>query len=339
MAKTIFQNGNPSQGILGTIVDATFLNKLFGNEGHVHDGIDNDGHAPLFTLINKVVTLTDGATINTDASAGNIFKVTLGGNRTLAAPTNPSAGQQCTWVFTQDATGNRTITIDAIFVNRTADSIFLSTDANEVDYVTAVYNGEAAKWDVIDFTTKNKHRYAATGGSANVITATFNPPLITHLVGVLLLLNPSYDNSGAVTFNPNGVGAVAIQVGASALTSGQIKANHPCWLMYDGTVYQLLNPFVAVKSLDTRVSKSSETNYLADTDGFVSANGYFTSNGDTVLLYSDGTATPTTVVFGHDYGLAGERYSFTFPIKSGQYYNVKLTGSAVMQRYYWTPCK
>lgn len=44
MGKTLFSDGNPLQGILGTIVNAAFLNKIFS---HRHDGLDQDGSAPL----------------------------------------------------------------------------------------------------------------------------------------------------------------------------------------------------------------------------------------------------------------------------------------------------
>lgn len=43
MGKTLFSDGNPLQGILGTIVNAEFLNKIFN---HRHDGLDQDGSAP-----------------------------------------------------------------------------------------------------------------------------------------------------------------------------------------------------------------------------------------------------------------------------------------------------
>jgi hypothetical protein len=43
MAKTDFQNG--------TIVTSSFLDSVFKtNGGHVHDGADNDGHAPAISL-------------------------------------------------------------------------------------------------------------------------------------------------------------------------------------------------------------------------------------------------------------------------------------------------
>jgi hypothetical protein len=49
------------------------------------------------------VALTDGATITPDFSLGNHFTVTLGGNRTLANPTNLTAGQSGVIVITNGA--------------------------------------------------------------------------------------------------------------------------------------------------------------------------------------------------------------------------------------------
>jgi len=57
------------------------------------------------------VALTDAATIATDCALGNLFTVTLGGNRTLGNPTNGVPGARYTWVLTQDGTGSRTITL------------------------------------------------------------------------------------------------------------------------------------------------------------------------------------------------------------------------------------
>jgi hypothetical protein len=57
----------------------------------------------------EITTLTDGATITPDFANSNNFSVTLGGNRTLANPTNLVAGQSgCIWI-TQDGTGSRTL--------------------------------------------------------------------------------------------------------------------------------------------------------------------------------------------------------------------------------------
>ena len=57
-----------------------------------------------------IVTLTDGATITPDFDTGNIFTVTLGGNRTMANPSNLVAGQSGSIFIVQDGTGSRTLT-------------------------------------------------------------------------------------------------------------------------------------------------------------------------------------------------------------------------------------
>jgi hypothetical protein len=54
-----------------------------------------------------ITALTDGATITADFALANNFSVTLGGNRTLANPSNQTAGASgCIWI-TQDGTGSR----------------------------------------------------------------------------------------------------------------------------------------------------------------------------------------------------------------------------------------
>ena len=60
-------------------------------------------------------TLTDGATVSWDASTADVAKVTLGGNRTLAAPTNGTTGQFISLLIIQDGTGSRTLTWNAVF--------------------------------------------------------------------------------------------------------------------------------------------------------------------------------------------------------------------------------
>jgi hypothetical protein len=91
-------------------------------------------------------TLTDAATIATDASLGCTFRVTLAGNRTLGNPTNLIDGQVVFWEFTQDATGGRTITFDTNFAFGTdITGVTLSTTANKMDIVAGKYNSSTGK--------------------------------------------------------------------------------------------------------------------------------------------------------------------------------------------------
>lgn len=98
----------------------------------------------------SVVTLTDAATIAVDASLGNIFKVTLGGNRTLGTPTNPLDGQRITFQITQDGTGGRTLAYSSGY-NLGVDmiGISLSTTAGATDYIGAIYRAATSTWNII----------------------------------------------------------------------------------------------------------------------------------------------------------------------------------------------
>lgn len=83
----------------------------------------------------EITALTDGATITPDLADSNNFSVTLGGNRTLANPSNIVAGQSGSFFITQDGTGSRTLAYGSYydFIGGTAPT--LSTAANAVDRI------------------------------------------------------------------------------------------------------------------------------------------------------------------------------------------------------------
>jgi len=87
------------------------------------------------SAIGNINTLTDQATITPDFAAGNNFTLTLGGNRTLANPTNLIAGQSGTIVITQDGTGGRTLAYGGFWKYPGGVSSLppLTTSANAVD--------------------------------------------------------------------------------------------------------------------------------------------------------------------------------------------------------------
>ncbi|HZP15568.1 MAG TPA: hypothetical protein VFA96_07085 [Nocardioides sp.] len=119
--------------------------------------LDSSGHLTASQAANLVaktspVNLTDGATIATDASLSTLFRVTLGGNRTLSNPTNGTDGQLITWSVKQDATGSRTLTLDTKFrFGSDITSITLTTTPGKTDHIGARYNSADDKWDVIAF--------------------------------------------------------------------------------------------------------------------------------------------------------------------------------------------
>lgn len=83
----------------------------------------------------SITALTDSATITPDFSAANNFSVTLGGNRTLANPSNLTAGQSGTIVITQDGTGSRTLAYGSQWKFPGGTAPTLTTTASAVDVI------------------------------------------------------------------------------------------------------------------------------------------------------------------------------------------------------------
>ena len=82
-----------------------------------------------------IVTLTDGATITPNFNSGNNFTVTLGGNRTMANPSNLVAGQSGSIFIVQDGTGSRTLAWGSYWDFTTGTAPSLTTTAGAVDRV------------------------------------------------------------------------------------------------------------------------------------------------------------------------------------------------------------
>jgi hypothetical protein len=80
-------------------------------------------------------TLTDGATITPDLAADCNFTVTLGGARTIANPTNITAGQSGSIFLVQDGTGGRKASWGSYWDFPGGTAPTLSTAANAVDRV------------------------------------------------------------------------------------------------------------------------------------------------------------------------------------------------------------
>lgn len=82
------------------------------------------------------ITLTDGATISWDTATGQVATVTLGGNRTMNAPTNLVNGGFYALEIVQDGTGSRTLSWNAVFKFTGATAPTLSTGTGAKDYIT-----------------------------------------------------------------------------------------------------------------------------------------------------------------------------------------------------------
>jgi len=86
----------------------------------------------------EITTLTDGATITPNLNDSNNYSVTLGGNRTIANPTNITAGQSGSIFISQDGSGSRTVSWGSYWDWAGDAAPTLSTGANQVDRIDYV---------------------------------------------------------------------------------------------------------------------------------------------------------------------------------------------------------
>jgi hypothetical protein len=122
------------------------------NDDTITDVMINDGAQISGSKIRPSTTpLTDAATITVNATAGNQFTVTLGGNRTLGNPINAYNGQILLFVVRQDATGNRTLAADTKYrFNDVFSDFELNAAATKTTYIICRYHSTDDKFDVLD---------------------------------------------------------------------------------------------------------------------------------------------------------------------------------------------
>jgi len=86
----------------------------------------------------NITALSDGSTINIDMATACHHSVTLGGNRTFAAPSNQAVGQAGSIFITQDGTGSRTASFNSAFkfVGGTAPTLTTGAGLTDrIDYI------------------------------------------------------------------------------------------------------------------------------------------------------------------------------------------------------------
>lgn len=105
-------------------------------------------------VTDTTTTLADGATPALDASLGHHFRLAAAGDRTIAVPTNPTAGRKITIEHFASA-GIRTLALNTGaggFRFGTDITALTATASGKTDYIGCIYNSTDAKWDVVAVT-------------------------------------------------------------------------------------------------------------------------------------------------------------------------------------------
>lgn len=117
--------------------------EAFGSRASAAGGttVEPGGVAP------AVVQLTDAATIAVNASLGNDFRVTVGGNRTMGNPSSPTDGQQIIFQITQGTGGPFTISWGSSYeFSAGLPQPTLSTTAGLTDLLGFIYYAATDTW-------------------------------------------------------------------------------------------------------------------------------------------------------------------------------------------------
>ena len=137
----------PPNTVLGVVADAlgAGLTGVVATSGPV---ILNIITAFVLSAASVVNTITYAATVTPNAALADTFKITLTGNLTMNAPTNPVPGRTYRFEFIQDGTGSRLLTLGSGF--KTAGGApTLSTPAGSIDWMNCYYDGTTF-WAVLN---------------------------------------------------------------------------------------------------------------------------------------------------------------------------------------------
>jgi hypothetical protein len=171
-----FKGGTPGLGILATKLSALFFNHVQEQICRVIEGagltLDEENYDQLsdaiaamiadatptgnFAMLDAVqaftraqrytpVALVDGASIAWDLDVAPMAKVTLGGNRTMAAPTNQRDGGMFVLEVTQDGTGGRTLAWNVAYEFGVEGTPVQPTAAGKKTIYVFISNGAAMR--------------------------------------------------------------------------------------------------------------------------------------------------------------------------------------------------
>lgn len=224
------------------------------------------GSANTWTASQNVasVALTDGATISTNAALGNGFGVTLGGNRTIANPTNLVSGGTYQWEIIQDATGSRLVTWGSTFKWPGGSAPTLQTAAAAKDLISCYYDGTDLLCGSLAPSTATTSAQSANTIFAGPSTGTPAVPTFRSLVnadlpasgvgaGSCTNCNLTYNAQGIITVAGNG------SSGSGVSTDG--------WSLVDAVAADTTNVNMAVGGSFTVGGKLKFTHTLTVTGG------------------------------------------------------------------------
>ena len=126
-----------SANLAGALTDETWTGSAVFNVNPTIDGANFTGHAQTAPVAGS----STGGVLTLDMTESNVFTSTLTENVATLTLSNPAQGQTVNMLFTQDATGSRTMAWPASFKWPGGTASVLSTNSNAVDLLVITYIG------------------------------------------------------------------------------------------------------------------------------------------------------------------------------------------------------
>ena len=190
--------------------------------------------APTYASAPKALSYS-GSTINWDPAQGLNGSVTLTQNSTLSFTAAPPVGSYGTVVLTQDATGNRTITLPSIngvankvLGSASTSTVALSTAANAKDILNFYFDGTICYWNIGQGYGTGATPVSTTTNLASSVTGTL--PIANGGTGATTAAAGLTNLGAAPIASPTFTGSVTAPIYAStpqALTAGSTISWNP----------------------------------------------------------------------------------------------------------------
>lgn len=188
---------------------------------------------------------TTSGTLTVDRKYGSVFFVTLNGNITLVMPGSGIEGASMRTVFTQDATGSRTLTLPAnASTARQAVGLDLTTTPLAVDVVDWVYDSNAAKWR-----EANNSMWTSAISSREGITSITSGT--TTQVPLTVTQSNTTTNQDAADFTNSGTG-IGVKIGQNG-----VLATNKYALFVDSAAAQVTSPLVRIRNSSASATQPS----------------------------------------------------------------------------------
>ena len=204
-------------------------------------------------------------------------------NAYLGAPTpnltSYTAGQFFLVKITHTNTGASTINFNSLGtknIKLTSGAAINVGDLLSGQIAALIYDGtnfqliNPSSWASIFQVQNGSLIYTADAGSANAYIGTLTPAPSAYVAGMPVTIKIANTNTGASTININSLGTKNItRIDRTPISAGDLIANGIAMLIYDGTEFQLLNPY----SVAYRSVLNANINYYVATTGNDSNSG------------------------------------------------------------------